>query len=96
MFDKLSHIFDGKFKPQDELSRHLEIVKVFDLYKQELTKLFPAQNLPQLVSLKNGQLLIRTKSPAQAASLRLREAEATAAVNRKLGRQIIRRVVYRF
>lgn len=96
MFDQLSNIFHKKLKYENDLSRHLEIVKVFDFYKEELARTFSDQELPNPISLKNGLLTVQTKSASQTANLRLYEAEIIEQINKKFGQVTLKKILYRF
>lgn len=96
MFKKLSDALKDKFSRKDDFSRQLEIVKVFDLYRQELKKLFPEEKDVKLVSLKNKILTIKTSSSVAANELRMREGGIINLINQNSQKEIIKRVVYRF
>jgi len=96
MFKKLSDALKDKFSRKDDFSRQLEIVKVFDLYRQELKKLFPEEKDAKLVSLKNKILTIKTSSSVAANELRMREGGIINLINQNSQKEIIKRVVYRF
>ena len=96
MVQRLSSILSAKFSQKDDLSKQLEIVKVFDLYRQELKKLFPEEKDAKLVSLKNKILTIKTSSSVAANELRMREGGIINLINQNSQKEIIKRVVYRF
>lgn len=95
MWGKLGGILGAKFSRKDDLSRQLEIVKVFDLYRQELEKFLPDLDV-ELVSLKNKTLKVRVTSPVMANELRMREGEILRQINKSFGRDVVGRVAYRF
>ena len=91
---RLSKILSDRFERQDDLSKQLAIVKVFDLFRDELKKLnFDGV---ELVSLKNKTLTLQIESSVAANELRLREDKIIKAINQGLGKEVLRRVVYRF
>lgn len=95
MFKKLSESLKEKFSRKNELSKHIEIVRVFDLYRNQVREANPRLvALP--VKLRNKVLTVQTASSAQANELRYSEKNILEAVNQALGREVIRRVVYRF
>jgi predicted nucleic acid-binding Zn ribbon protein len=96
MAEKLVNILSDKFRRKDELSKQLQIVKVLDLYKLELSKLHPLDREIRPLSLKNGVLTVKAPSSVAAHQLRLHEAEWLAKINHNLGGTIVKRVSYRF
>ncbi|MDP3741125.1 MAG: DciA family protein [bacterium] len=88
MFKKISDELQRRFSRKDELSKQLEIVKIFDILKKE------AGATP--VSLRNKTLVVQTSSSAASASLRLREAEILRKINEAMGKEAVKRVIYRF
>lgn len=88
MFKKLADTLSAKYKRKDYLSRQLAIVQVFDIY-EKATGTRPT-------SLKNKRLLVKTRSSAEANQLRLREVGVVRTINKKIGRAIIDRIIYRF
>lgn len=96
MFNKLSNILGNKFSRKDDLSKQLEIVKVFDLYRQEIKKFLPAGTEVRLVSLKNKVLTVSIPSSVLASELRLRETSALQNINSRFGNDAVTRVRYRF
>lgn len=95
MFNKLGNILGAKFSRQDDLSRQLEIVRVFDLYRQELKKFLPDLDV-ELVSLKNKTLKVRVTSSVMGSELRLREYEILNTINQSFDEPVINRVTFRF
>lgn len=95
-FKKLSDSLKDKFFRKDHLSRQLEIVKVFDIYKTEIKKLFPQDRETKPISLKNKILTVETSSSVMANELRFSEREVTDKINQILGREILKRVIYRY
>ena len=93
MIERLGKIIRAKFSRQDDLSRQLEIVKVFDLYRAQ-TKNLPGKAEP--VSLKHKVLTVQTQSSVQTSELRFRESNVINEINQRLGKEVIKRVVYRF
>lgn len=96
MFKKLSDALKDKFSRKDDLSKQLEIVKIFDLYRGEIRKFFPKEEDFELVSLKNNILTVRTSSSVLASELRMRENDLIKNINNKLGKEALKRIVYRF
>lgn len=96
MFKKLGDTLSAKFQRRDEFSKQLEIVKVFDLYKQQLKKILPHTQRIKPESLKNGVLTVRVSSAVAANELRLQESGIIIAINGVIGREAVRRIVYRF
>ncbi len=95
MFKKLSDTLKAKFGGRDELSRQLEIVKIFDIYKEVVKKNSPKPaGLP--IKLRNKVLTVQTTSPSQANELRFEELRALQAINQKIGREVVRRIIYRY
>lgn len=91
---RLSNILQSKFQRKDDLSQQLEIVRVFDIFKAEANKIFPKQQ-PQPLSLKNKTLTIQVSSSAQANELRLRANNIVQSINQELGKELVKRVIYR-
>ncbi|OGE75740.1 MAG: hypothetical protein A3C85_04525 [Candidatus Doudnabacteria bacterium RIFCSPHIGHO2_02_FULL_48_21] len=91
----LSNILRDKFSRKDDLSKQIEIVKVFDLYRAELQKLSLEKDATA-VSLKSKTLLVQLTNSVVASELRLREMNMVAKVNANMGKDVIKRVVYRF
>ena len=91
---KLSNILQAKFAHKDDLSKQLEIVKVFDIFKAEIGKIFH-KNIPQPISLKNKTLTVQVGSSAQGSELRLRGDAIAAKINKELDKEVVKRVVYR-
>ena len=94
MFEKLSNFLSEQFARKD-LQKQLEIVKVFDAY------LLQTKNLPQAegarpLSLRNKVLIIGVPSSVAAGDLRLRESQIIEQINSTLGKEVVRRIVYRF
>lgn len=91
---KLANILQSKYGQKDDLSRQLEIVKVFDIFKAEAGKIFPKQT-PQPISFKNKVLTVQTASSAQANELRLRANNIIQSINQGLSKEVVKRVIYR-
>ncbi len=89
MFNKLSQILSSRFGRRDELSRQLEIVKIFELFRQQVP------GLGEPLTLRNKILTVRVGSSVAASELRFREAAIIAAVNAALGQEVIARIRYR-
>ena len=64
MVQRLSSILSAKFSQKDDLSKQLEIVKVFDLVRAELKKI--KFNDVKLISLKNKTLTLHIESSVAA------------------------------
>lgn len=96
MFNKLSNILRVKFARKDGLSRQLEIVRVFDIYRQEIKKIFPNEENIKLISLRNKILNIGVSSSVLASELRMRQQEVVEKINSALGAEKINRIIYRF
>ncbi|TSA46419.1 DUF721 domain-containing protein [bacterium] len=96
MFEKLSQTLSGKYKKKDELGRHLEIVKIIDIYLANLKKIFPSEKTTRPVSVKKKVLTVETTSSVLAGELRLRETEFLEAINQGLGSGVVTRIIYRF
>jgi len=94
MFEKLSNFLNSKLG-RDDLSRQLEIVKVFDIYKSE-TKKLPNSEGTAPISLKNKILTVSAPSAVAAGDLRLRESPIIERINATLGEETVQRIVYRF
>lgn len=92
---RLSNILQSKFQRKDDLSQQLEIVRVFDVFKSEVGKIFPKQT-PQPLSLKNKTLTVQVSSSAQANELRLREPNMISKINANLGKEVLKKIIYRF
>lgn len=95
MFKSLAKLLHDRFARQSDLSHQVEIVKVFDLYRQEISRLFPEDEVVA-VSLKNGTLLVRLTNSLLASELRLREGPVISKINTVIGKEAIKKVVYRF
>ena len=95
MAEKIDKILQSRFGNQNNLSKQLAIVKVFDIYKQEIGKLFP-RNTPTPQSLKNKTLTVRAANATQANELRFHEYALIKKINAKLGKESVKRVTYRF
>ncbi|OGE84367.1 MAG: hypothetical protein A2846_01940 [Candidatus Doudnabacteria bacterium RIFCSPHIGHO2_01_FULL_49_9] len=95
MFNKLSSILSSKFSKKDDLSRQVEIARVLDLCRGELKKIFPEEEI-EVVSLKDMTLLIRLQNSNLASELRLREYDFIKNINTQIGKESLRRVIYRF
>lgn len=96
MFKKLSDSLRTKYNRKDELSRQLEIVRIFDIYRKELKKIFPQNREAKPVSLKNQILTVQTKSSVAANELRLKESRIIEKINQETGKEVIRKILYRF
>ncbi len=96
MFDKLSNTLRARFGRKDELSRQLQIVKVFDIYKEEVKKLFADSDQIKPISFRNKTLTIQTTSAAMANELRFKEAEIFKKINAELKGVVVKRATYRF
>jgi predicted nucleic acid-binding Zn ribbon protein len=96
MFKRLSETLREKIKKQAELSRQLEIVAVFDLYQENLKKIFPRSPKIKLQSLRGKVLTVLTTSSVMANELRFYEHRIIDAINRQLGKTVIKRVVYKY
>lgn len=95
MFKQIGKILVAKLGRQDELGKQLEIVKVFDLYRKQLDDL-PAQiRDAEPVSLQNKILTVRARSSSHASELRLREQDILQNINHSLGKEMVRRVIYK-
>ncbi|KKW23485.1 MAG: hypothetical protein UY65_C0002G0010 [Parcubacteria group bacterium GW2011_GWA2_51_12] len=91
----LSDSLSEKFSRKDDLSRQLWIVKVFDLYRKELARIFGSViGEPRI--LKQGVLHVDTSSPSAASELRLREREIIDAINTQLKKPELKKITYRF
>ena len=95
MIERLGKIIRTKFSRQDDLSRQLEIVKVFDLYKEEIKKFFPKDSGVIPLSLKNKILRVEAQNSVQASELRFHETEILQTINEKFGREILIKIIYR-
>lgn len=96
MFKSLADALKGKFSGRDDLSRQIEIVQVLNLYRQEVEKFFPKFPEAKPLKLKNQVLTVSVESSVLANELRLHEQLVVKAVNEGFGREMIKRVVYRF
>ncbi len=96
MFKKLGETLQGKFSRKDELSRQLEIVRIFDLYRAEIKNLIPESEAIRPVSLQKKTLTVKTRSAVMANELRLHEAKILKVINQTVGHQAVKRVIYRF
>ncbi|OGE75634.1 MAG: hypothetical protein A3K06_00575 [Candidatus Doudnabacteria bacterium RIFCSPHIGHO2_01_52_17] len=91
----LADSLSEKFSRRDDLSRQLRIVKVFDLYREAVAKIFgSAIALPR--SLKRTVLSVETSSAAAASELRLREGEVLEAINVQFKSPQVTKIIYRF
>lgn len=95
MFKSLSNILSSKFSRKDDLSRQLEIARILDLCRAEFRYLYPAEEI-NAVSLKNGTLLVQVSNSVLASDLRLREPNIISKVNANVGKEVLKRIIYRF
>lgn len=93
MFKKLSDSLKARFGRKDYLSRQLEIVKIFDLFRAQLPSELGSKAEP--VSLRGQLLTVRVDNSIVATELRFREAELIAAINQGVGREVLTRIRYR-
>lgn len=96
MLKKLADHLKAKYSRQDHLSRQLKIVKVFDIYREEIKKTFPDDRETKPVSLKNKVLTVRTDSAVMANELRFRERAILDRLNQALSKETVKRIIYRF
>lgn len=96
MFKKLSETLKDKYSRKDELSKNLQIVKVFDIYKKELKEVFGEGDDAKPISLRNKTLTVQATSSVVANELRLREHEIIKKINSGAGTEAIKRIIYRF
>jgi predicted nucleic acid-binding Zn ribbon protein len=71
-------------------------VKVFDIYREEMKKIFPFDKETKPRSLKNKILIVSTSSAVAANELRFREAIILGKINEKSGPEMVKRIIYRF
>lgn len=95
MFNSLSKLLHDKFSRKDDLSRQVEIAKVLDLYRAELTKLYPDEAIT-VVSLKNKTLLIQLNNSVLASELRLRQQNLIQKLNAAMSKEVVNKIIYRF
>lgn len=96
MFKKLGQILAPKFCGQGELSRQLEIVKIFDLYKKEIKRFLPPQETVRPLSIKNKILVVVARNSIVANELQARESVILEKINLGLGKEVLKKAVYRF
>ncbi len=96
MFKRLSDSLDAKFSRKTDLAKQLEIVKVFDIYKKEIRKLFSDPRDVKLISLKQKKLVVQASSSAMAGELRLYEEAIIEKINETMKRKLVERIMYRF
>lgn len=96
MSTKLGDILGGKFSRKDDLSRQIAIVRVFDIYREEVAKQFSSQVSVRPVSLRHKVLTVSAGSSVLASELRMREGEVVKEINKQLEKEIVKRVIYRF
>lgn len=96
MFNELSKLLGSKFGRKDELSRQLLIVKVFDIYRSELSQVFPDGKDTNPIILKNKILTVQTSSSSAANELRFHEEKMIARINQEVGPGTIKKILYRF
>ena len=90
---KLSKLLADKFQQGDNFSKQLKIIKVFDLFREEI-KILEFEPI-EIISLKNKTLTVKVESSVAANELRLRESRIIETINRELG-DVLRKVIYRF
>lgn len=95
MFNSLSKILGDKFSRKDDLSKQIEIVKVFDLYRAEIKNLWPEEEII-IVSLKDKTLLVQLNNSVLANVLRLREHTVIHKINALMSKEVIKKIIYRF
>lgn len=96
MFKELSNLLGSKFGRKDELSRQLLIVKVFDIYRSELSQVFPDDKDTNPIILKNKILTVQTSSSSAANELRFHEEQIISRINQEIAPGTVKRIVYRF
>lgn len=96
MFRKLSDHLNAKYSRKDNLSRQLEIVTVFDAYKEEIKKRFPPGTGTRPISLRNKILTVETSSAVMANELRLAEGQILEKINTAASKESVKRIRYRF
>lgn len=96
MFHKLSDHLKAKYSRKNDLSRQLEIVKVFDIYKEEIKKIFGDEKKIKPLSLRNKILKVGTESSAAASELRMHEGRILRKINSLPGKELVKRIVYQF
>ena len=92
---RLADTLHDRFSRRDELSRQLQIVKVFDLYKVAVRRMFGSL-IGRPKSLKYSTLYVETTSADAASELRLREPEILDAVNGPFRNAVVSKIIYRF
>ncbi|OGE77877.1 MAG: hypothetical protein A2751_02425 [Candidatus Doudnabacteria bacterium RIFCSPHIGHO2_01_FULL_46_14] len=95
MFNSLSKLLGDKFSRKDDLSKQIEIVKVFDVYREEMKNLFPEEEIT-VVSLKDKTLLIQLNNSVLANELRLREWNIISKINATMSKEVVKKIIYRF
>ena len=96
MFKKISTILSRKFSKKDDLSKQIQIVKVFDLYRDGDKSFFPKGPEARPISLRNMVLTIQATSSSHASELRIREYEIMETINHHFGSEVVKRILYRF
>ena len=96
MFEKLSNFLGSKFARKDDLSKQLEIVNVFDIYREEVKKNLPQNEGVNPISLRNKVLTVEVPSSVAASELRLREGSILEEINSKLRKEAVERIIYQF
>lgn len=96
MFRKLSDSISEKFSRKDDLGKQVEIVRVFDAYKELAGKFLKKSQIPQPLKLQRQVLTIAISSPSEASELRLHDADIVNQINKKFGKEVVRRIAYKF
>lgn len=96
MLKRLSETLKDKLKKNRDLSRQVEIVRVFDIYRVEIKKVFPNEKNITPQTLHHRVLTVKTASPVMANELRMREKEVIEKINATLSQEVVIRVVYKF
>jgi hypothetical protein len=96
MFKKISDTIRGKYARKDELSRHLLIVRVFDIFKKETAEIFGEDVGAQPATLRNKILRVKTNSSVLANELRFHDQKILEKINSALGSQVVEKIIYRF
>ena len=96
MFKKISDTIKDKYARKDELSRQLLIVRVFDIFKRETAEIFGEDAGVKPAALRNKVLRVETKSSVLANELRFHDQKILEKINRSLGSEAVKKIIYRF
>jgi hypothetical protein len=96
MFKKLSDSLNSKYSRKIHLAKQLEIVTIFDIFREEVSSLFPNSADVKPVSLKGKNLHVHASNAAVAGELRLYDDAIIKKINEAMRKPAVERIIYRF